>query len=103
MDGAEGELTSSVWWGSEAMEERGFGLGGRRHASGISPRGALFLKTISRRLIVSMDLYFHFLSLVLRQNSLSLLVNMNSAQLKDACDQGQTVETCCARKNKLLS
>ena len=41
-------------------------------------RGFVFKKTISRRLIVSMGLYFHFLSLVLRQNSLSLLVNMNS-------------------------
>ena len=24
MDGAEEELISSVWWGSEAVEERGF-------------------------------------------------------------------------------
>ena len=37
------------------------GVGGRRNASGIaSPWGALFLKAISSRLIVSMDLYFHF-------------------------------------------
>ena len=28
-------------------------------------------------------------------------VKVNSSQLNDACDQGLTVETCCARKNKI--
>ena len=63
MDGAEEEL-SSVWWGSEAMEERGFWEGwGRREKKykwDSKPLWVFVLKTISSRLIVSMDLYFHF-------------------------------------------
>ena len=76
---------------------------GRAASGTTSPGGALFLKTFRRRLIVSTDLYFHFFVVQYqRQNSLSFLVNVNSAQLNDACDQGRTVETCCA-KNKILS
>ena len=29
------------------------------------------------------------------------IVNVNFVQLKDACDQGRMVETCCAKENKI--
>ena len=71
---------SSVWWGSKTVEESGFGWeewGGRGLVVGKqAPEGLGFFQTIPRRLIASVDLYFHFFSLclVLRQNSLSLHV-----------------------------
>ena len=42
-------------------------------------------------------------SLVLRQFTFTFdVVNVNYVQLTDACDQGRTVETCCAKENKIL-
>ena len=42
-------------------------------------------------------------NLGLHHSKTSLQTIQSKAQLKDACDQGLTVKTCCARKNKLLS
>ena len=51
-----------------------------------------------------MDLYFHFLFMSSFRTKFTFTsCGVNSAQFNDAWDQGLTVETCCARKNKILS
>ena len=95
------------WRGCEVLSVSLEGEIGPELQVGKSPWGALVFKTIQRRLIVSRDRYFHFLSkpsIATEFTFTSCVVIMNSSQLKDACDQGLMVETCCAKeKNKILS
>ena len=72
-------------------------------------RGLVFktiFQIIGRRLIVSVYLslsLFVLSSFGTKFTFTSSDVKVNSSQLNDACDQGLTVETCCTRKNKILS
>ena len=83
------------------------GEGGEWIYKGSKPlRGWDFL-TVSGRLIVSTGHYFHFfyvkLCIETKFTFTLCVVEVNSAQLINACDQGQTVETCCAEQfNKSL-